>query len=154
MPNADAGGRAIAARLTRFVADHANARVYGSLGQLRYLSALRHCAGVVGNSSSGLIEAPGFGVGTVNIGDRQTGRLKAASVIDCAPRREAIAAALERLRSPAFRQSLDDMTNPYGEGGATERVVDVLRDHPLDGLLMKRFHDMALPRAAGSAMES
>lgn len=151
MPNADAGGRELRAQVARFVDDHPNARAYDSLGQLRYLSVLSHCAGVVGNSSSGLIEAPSFGVGTVNVGDRQTGRLKAASVIDCAPQQKAIRAALDQLFSPGFQRALAGVANPYGDGGASDRIIDVLRHHPLDGLLKKRFHDMAPSRADGLA---
>jgi UDP-hydrolysing UDP-N-acetyl-D-glucosamine 2-epimerase len=150
MPNADAGGREIAAQLSRFVARRANARTYESLGQMRYLSAMRHSAGVIGNSSSGLIEAPSFRVGTVNIGDRQTGRLKAASVIDCAAQPKAIEAALNQLFSPEFQAALADVTNPYGDGGAADRIVEVLRRYPLDSLLKKQFRDVELIRAKGS----
>lgn len=143
MPNADTGGRELAAMVNSFVASRENARVFTSLGQLRYLSCLKHVDGVVGNSSSGLIEAPSFGVGTVNIGDRQAGRLKAASVIDCAPERQAIEAALARLASAAFGEELKGAHNPYGEGGATAAILEVLRRHPLAGVLKKAFHDIA-----------
>lgn len=144
MPNADTGGRELARMVDAFVAGRANARSYTSLGQLRYLSCMQHVDGVVGNSSSGLIEAPSFGIGTINIGSRQTGRLKAASVIDCAPRQDAIEAALKRLFSAAFRHMLADVENPYGSGGATDEIVRALEEHPLEGLLKKRFHDIAL----------
>ena len=143
LPNADTGSRALAQQVTAFVAAHPMARAYTSLGQLRYLSCLRHVDGVVGNSSSGLAEAPSFGIPTINIGDRQQGRLRAASVIDCEPRREAIAAALAELASPAFRATLATSRNPYGEPGASGRIVEMLRTHPLDGLLKKSFHDLA-----------
>src|SRR5262249_29080825 len=96
--------------------------------------------GVVGNSSSGLTEAPSFRTGTLNIGDRQRGRLKAASVIDCPPDRGSIAAGLRTLLSPAFKATLATVSNPYGDGGASEKIVAVLRDHPLDGLVKKTFH--------------
>jgi GDP/UDP-N,N'-diacetylbacillosamine 2-epimerase (hydrolysing) len=97
---------------------------------------------VVGNSSSGLTEAPSFRIGTVNIGDRQRGRLKAVSVIDCEPDRESIGAALEQLYSPAFQAKLAGVRNPYGEGGASERIAAVLRTYPLDGILKKSFYDL------------
>ena len=87
-------------------------------------------------------------MGTVNIGDRQRGRLKASSVIDCAPQRDAILAAIHRLYTPAFRQALQASVNPYGQGGASEKIVKVLHDHPLDGIVKKVFHNFApVPRA-------
>ncbi len=144
MPNADTGGRVLIAMIEQFVANRPTARAYTSLGELRYLSCIRHVDGVVGNSSSGLTEAPSFGKGTVNIGDRQRGRLKAASVIDCKPDREAIGAALNQLFSPAFRATLTTVRNPYGEGGASEKIVRLLKDYPLDLILKKSFHDCAL----------
>ncbi len=144
MPNADTDGRALISMIEQFVAGHPNARAYTSLGQLHYLSCVRHVDGVVGNSSSGLAEVPSFGKGTINIGDRQRGRLKAESVIDCAPDRRSIAAALKRLYSPAFRAKLKTVRNPYGEGGASEKVVEVLQDYPLESIVKKTFYDLAL----------
>ncbi len=141
-PNADTGGRELASMIGRFVAVRKNARAFTSLGQFRYLSCMRHMDGVIGNSSSGLIEAPTLGIGTVNIGDRQAGRLKAASVIDCHPQEEAIQAALQRLFSQSFRESLNNCKNPYGEGGATESILKILRTHSLNGLIQKSFHDI------------
>lgn len=141
MPNADAGGRALARMVDEFVAAHPNARAYTSLGQLRYLSCMNQVDGVVGNSSSGLAEAPSLGVGTVNIGDRQRGRLKASSVIDCSPKRADIMAAIDGLYAPDFRQSLQPPRNPYGDGGASRRIVEILESHPFTNLLKKRFFD-------------
>jgi GDP/UDP-N,N'-diacetylbacillosamine 2-epimerase (hydrolysing) len=143
LSNADTHGRALSVMAEQYAAARANAHAYVSLGQIRYLSCLRHVDAVVGNSSSGLTEAPSFRVGTINIGDRQRGRLKAASVIDCAPDRSSIGAALGKLYSPAFRAGLAGVRNPYGEGGASERIVAVLRDHPLDGIVKKAFYDLA-----------
>ena len=142
MPNADTGGRELIEMIDRFVATHENARAFRSLGQLRYLSCVRHVDGVVGNSSSGLAEVPSFAKGTVNIGDRQRGRLKASSVIDCLPDRRSIAAALIKLYSPQFQLALKSAHNPYGEGGASEKVVQVIRDYPLDSILKKTFYDL------------
>ena len=142
LPNADTDGRVLFGMIEKFVADHANARAYASLGQLRYLSCLRHVDAVVGNSSSGLAEAPSFQKGTINIGDRQRGRLRAQSVIDCDPDRQSIAAALQRLYSPAFQTALKTVRNPYGEGGASEKIVRTLRDHPLESILKKSFYDL------------
>lgn len=144
MPNADTGGRLLFNMVTQFVASHPNARVYTSLGQLRYLSCVSHMDGVVGNSSSGLAEVPSFGKGTVNIGDRQRGRIKAGSVIDCMPDRFAISAALEQLYSKKFQEKLKIVQNPYGDGGASKRVVETLAGVSLEGILKKRFFDLPL----------
>jgi GDP/UDP-N,N'-diacetylbacillosamine 2-epimerase (hydrolysing) len=143
MPNADTGGRVLIDMVQQFVTDHANARAYTSLGQLHYLSCIRHVDGVIGNSSSGLAEVPSFAKGTVNIGDRQRGRLKAQSVIDCNPVRESIVAAVQRLYSPAFQSMLKTVRNPYGEGGASDRIVGILKELPLESILKKSFHDLA-----------
>jgi GDP/UDP-N,N'-diacetylbacillosamine 2-epimerase (hydrolysing) len=142
MPNADAGGRLLIDMIVRFVAEHTNSRAYTSLGQLRYLSCMQHVDAVVGNSSSGLAEAPSFAKGTVNIGDRQRGRLKASSVIDCDPDRNSIAAALQKVYSPAFQSTLPAVRNPYGDGGASERVLRIIQDYPLEFILKKSFHDL------------
>lgn len=143
MPNADTGGRLLIGMVEQFVASRSNSRAYVSLGDLRYLSCIRHVDGVIGNSSSGLTEVPSFGKGTVNIGDRQRGRLRAASVIDCEPNKRAIGAALQQLFSPGFRAAVMATRNPYGEGGASKKIVQVLRDFPLHSILKKSFHDFA-----------
>jgi GDP/UDP-N,N'-diacetylbacillosamine 2-epimerase (hydrolysing) len=142
MPNADTGGRALIREVESFVASRPNARAFTSLGQLRYLSCLQFVDGVVGNSSSGLTEVPSFRKGTINIGDRQRGRLRADSVIDCAPERAAIATAIGELYTPEFQARLGAVRNPYGEGGAADAIVDVLANHPLDTLTVKPFHDL------------
>lgn len=149
MPNADNGSRALGQMVADFVASHPQACAFASLGQLRYLSCLKLVDGVVGNSSSGLAEAPSLGVGTINIGDRQLGRLKASSVIDCLPQRLAITDAVRTLYSPAFRQTVQCTVNPYGQGGASEKIVRVLQDHPLDGIIKKSFYNIG-PAAAGA----
>ncbi|SEK59605.1 GDP/UDP-N,N'-diacetylbacillosamine 2-epimerase (hydrolysing) [Ectothiorhodospira marina] len=107
-----------------------------------YLSCLKHVNGVVGNSSSGLLEVPSFKKGTINIGDRQRGRLQAASVIDCEPERASITTALDELFSTEFQSQLPLVENPYGRGGgASEAIVKVLEQRSLDDLLKKRFYD-------------
>lgn len=145
MPNADTGGRELATMVDTFVATHPNARVYSSLGQLRYLSCMKFVDAVVGNSSSGLAEAPSMGIATVNIGDRQKGRLSAESVINCPPERQAIHAALQHLHAPEFRQTLASVVSPYGRAGASERIVQILKDYPLDGILKKSFYNLCFP---------
>jgi GDP/UDP-N,N'-diacetylbacillosamine 2-epimerase (hydrolysing) len=101
--------------------------------------------GVVGNSSSGLLEVPSFRKGTVNIGDRQGGRLKADSVIDCSPDRYAIGAAIQRLYSVEFQERLETVRNPYGDGGASEKIVRVLQTVQLNNILKKKFFDVSIP---------
>lgn len=141
MPNADTDGRVLKTMIEQFVAQHANSCAYTSLGQLRYLSCLAHVDGVVGNSSSGLLEAPSFQKGTINIGDRQRGRLQAASVINCEPTRESITTALKHLYSAGFHTGLRNVRNPYGEGGASEKILATLKSAALDGVLKKSFYN-------------
>lgn len=142
MPNADTDGRKLIAMVNDFVARHANARAFTSLGQLRYLSCIAHVDGVLGNSSSGLAEVPSFKKGTVNIGDRQRGRLQATSVIQCDPTQESISLAIQTLYSASFQSGLKQARNPYGDGGASEKILDVIKQIPLDGLVKKAFYDL------------
>lgn len=140
--NADPKASAIDAVFARWVDEnHARARLFTSLGFLRYLSLMTQAAAVVGNSSSGLIEAPAIGVPTVNIGERQAGRLRAASVIDCGEQRDQIVAALATALAAENRNRAATGTTPYGRSGASARIAALLRDLPLEGLLTKRFHD-------------
>ncbi len=149
MPNADNGGRELSSMVQAFVGLHPNARAYTSLGQLRYLSCLQHMDAVVGNSSSGLTEAPSMGIGTINIGNRQKGRLLASSVLNCEPNREDIREALTRLYQPEFQSIVANTVNPYGDGGASKKITEVLRFHSLDNLLKKSFFDIvAVPSNA------
>jgi len=142
MPNADTGSRSLMAIVTDFVNTHENSYVFNSLGQLLYLSCVSHVDGVVGNSSSGIAEVPSFNKGTINIGDRQKGRLQASSIINCEPNAESISEAISRLYSFDFQQKLPNVVNPYGEGGASSRILKVLREIPLEGLTKKTFRDI------------
>jgi GDP/UDP-N,N'-diacetylbacillosamine 2-epimerase (hydrolysing) len=142
MPNADTGGRKLSAMVSEFVERHSNACVFTSLGQLRYFSCLAQINGVVGNSSSGLLEAPAFNIGTINIGDRQKGRLKADSVIDCQPNSQDILKALGHLYSSEFQQTLKSVKSPYGTGGASGTIAKILADHPLENILKKQFYNL------------
>jgi GDP/UDP-N,N'-diacetylbacillosamine 2-epimerase (hydrolysing) len=142
MPNADTEGRVLFRKIEDFCARHPQARAYTSLGQLRYLSCVQHVDGVVGNSSSGLAEAPSLKKGTINIGDRQRGRIKAESVIDCEPNRDQIRVAMQRLFSEEFVHVTKQVVNPYGTGGAAEKIIAVLEDCRLDGILKKSFFDL------------
>ncbi len=141
-PNADTGHRAIVERIQSFVFKAGDqATLIKSMGQLNYLSAMKHVDAVVGNSSSGIIEAPGFRIGTLNIGHRQDGRIRAGSVIDCECTEGAILAGLETIYSPAFQEKLKTVKNPYGTGGASEKVLDVLRGTDVKQLIPKKFYD-------------
>ena len=151
MPNADTGGRELTRMVSDFVNSHDNASMYTSLGQLRYFSCLAQVDGVIGNSSSGLLEAPAFQIGTVNIGDRQKGRLKAESVIDCEPTKVDILEAIERLYSPTFKGSLDTVDSPYGNGGASRAIAQILAEHPLDNLLKKSFYNLSVSSTCQAA---
>jgi GDP/UDP-N,N'-diacetylbacillosamine 2-epimerase (hydrolysing) len=142
IPNADTDGRVLIRMVEQFVLQHVNARHYSSLGQLRYLSCIAHVDGVVGNSSSGLLEVPSFRKGTINIGDRQRGRLQASSVINCEPTRQSIAAALKRLYSADFQADLSQVRNPYGAGGASEKVVQTIKHYVIDDITKKPFYDV------------
>ncbi len=137
-PNADTGGRALSAALDIWAAQRPQrVHVHASLGQLRYLSLMARVDAVVGNSSSGLYEAPSFRVPTVNIGDRQRGRLSTASVVNCAPEREAIAAAIAQ----ALTLDCSAVVSPYGDGSAAARIVNVLAGlPPRADMLKKHFH--------------
>ena len=148
MPNADTGCKELTRMVEAFVASHPHAKAFTSLGQLRYLSCMKYVDAVVGNSSSGLTEAPSVGVGTVDIGDRQKGRLAADSVIHCEPTRDDIREALRRIYEPPFRSALPYIRNPYGNGGASRSIVEVIKGHALDHLLKKSFFDLPIPALA------
>lgn len=143
LPNADTDGRALIKMVEQFVAEHPNANSYSSLGQMRYLSCIAQVDGVVGNSSSGLTEVPSFKKGTINIGDRQRGRLQAESIINCEPNRASITTAFEKLYSNDFQAGLSQVNNPYGEGGASEKIVNVLKDYAISWIIKKVFHDLS-----------
>ena len=144
MPNADTDGRVIFNMIEKFVSNNQNSKAFTSLGQIRYLSCLNHVDGVIGNSSSGLLEVPTFKIGTINIGDRQKGRLKADSVIDCNPIEQSISNAIRKLYSEKFQQKLAHVKNHYGSGGASAAIVEILNEVSLDGILKKEFYNINL----------
>lgn len=141
LPNADTDGRILIEMVDQFAASHTNAHSFKSLGQMLYFSCITQVDGVVGNSSSGITEVPSFKKGTINIGDRQRGRLQARSIINCEPIRHNIASALKKLYSADFQSNLDQVTTPYGEGGASEAIVTVVKTISLQGILKKHFYD-------------
>jgi len=139
-PNADAEGDVIRALFAEFLQQRPKrAWFVESFGSMNYLAMLREARAVVGNSSSGLIETPGFRLPTVNIGDRQMGRTRGANVIDCTDDADAIEIAIRKAVDPAFRASLADMVNPYGDGKAAERIVTTLRDVTIDKRLVAKI---------------
>lgn len=143
--NADTNGRIINQMIDEYVSLHPEKSIaHTSLGQLRYLSAMQYIDGVIGNSSSGLIEAPSFKIGTINIGDRQRGRIKVKSVINCDSDIDSIHSALNELYSPAFQKQLQILENPYGNGNSSRKIVEIIRSFPLDGILKKKFYDIQL----------
>jgi len=137
-PNADAGSHNLMQRTRDFVKRHANARVFVNLDAVTYWSLLRHADLLLGNSSSGIMEAASFALPVVNVGLRQRGRERARNVLDAEPSTTSILEKVATARSAAFRESLRGMTNPYGDGHAAERIVRVLTTVPLEGILRKR----------------
>lgn len=140
--NADTEGKEINRLIEKFVSKKSNRIAFRSLGQLKYLSCMSQVDGVVGNSSSGLIEAPSFKKGTINIGDRQRGRLIASSVIECLPNCKSILNAIKKLYSKDFQNSLSAVVNPYGEGLASEKILTILKNVRFDNKIKKRFNDI------------
>ncbi|MDD6339118.1 MAG: UDP-N-acetylglucosamine 2-epimerase [Butyrivibrio sp.] len=142
--NADVDGKIINESLRQCADTHRNVLLYDSLGVRRYLSALSYAEFVIGNSSSGIIEVPSFGIPTINIGDRQKGRIQAESVINCEPLFEDIADAIEKARSLQFRNHIRNISNPYGDGKASDVIVDVTKDFLLNDKFetQKKFYDI------------
>jgi UDP-N-acetylglucosamine 2-epimerase (non-hydrolysing)/GDP/UDP-N,N'-diacetylbacillosamine 2-epimerase (hydrolysing) len=153
-PNADAGSRALIERTKSFLASRGRGAIFTNLDAVTYWSLLRETTILVGNSSSGIMETASFGLPTVNIGIRQQGRERARNVLDAAANQASILNAIEIAKSPQFRQSLAGMTNPYGDGHASEKIVEVLTRVPLNqDLLMKRHASpgVSLPAAKASS---
>jgi UDP-N-acetylglucosamine 2-epimerase len=147
--NADTGGNSINKMINKYVSDNPGRAVaFKSLGQRRYFSALRCVDAVVGNSSSGVIEAPSFGIPTVNVGDRQKGRIKAKSVIDCRTDAASISRAIDKAFSNSFRKICGCVANPYDGGdNVSSKIVEALKAFDLDkDFLKKRFHDIGVRR--------
>lgn len=144
--NADPDGLVINHLIDQFVKKNSSyAKSFNSMGQLRYLSTVNQVDAVIGNSSSGIIEAPSLKVGTLNIGDRQKGRVKAKSVIDCDPNRASIEEGLKKLYENKFLSTLDKVVNPYGSGGTSKRIVELIKsfDFDKDKILKKSFFDIS-----------
>ncbi|CCQ72688.1 UDP-N-acetylglucosamine 2-epimerase [Magnetospira sp. QH-2] len=144
--SADPGAAEMATILADFASGREDCWVVDHLGSENYLGLMKSAAAVVGNSSSGIIEAASFGLPVVNVGDRQKGRTRAANVIDVPYHTGRIADAILKAVSPGFRDGLADLGNPYGDGHAADRIVTRLRDEPLGAsLLIKEFIDLENP---------
>jgi len=139
-PNADAGSRELIACAREFVASHANSHVFVNLDALTYWSLLGQVDVFLGNSSSGIMETPSLALPTVNVGLRQQGRERAQNILDATPDVRAILEALRTAQSSAFRESLQGMSNPYGDGAASEKIVQVLSTVPLTQELLMKHH--------------
>ena len=143
MPNSDTGSKFIVDAINAFVARNPERSVaYKSLGVLRYLSVMKEVGAVVGNSSSGIVEVPSFGIPTLNIGDRQKGRLAADSVLNCDTDCRSILAGLERVLSPEFKGIASRTQNPYDKEGTALAIFDVISTYPLEQLNQKHFYDI------------
>lgn len=142
--NSDTDGRIINGMVDEYVLKNPEKSIcFSSLGQLRYLSALHYVDCVIGNSSSGLIEVPSFKIATVNIGDRQRGRIMGASVIQCSPEHNEIIKAIKKAISKNFKNSvLLNSINPYGKGNSSDLIVNTLKNIKLNNILKKRFYDL------------
>jgi UDP-hydrolysing UDP-N-acetyl-D-glucosamine 2-epimerase len=143
MPNADTKNAIIRRQITQYGQSQANVRILDNLGTRSYFSFMRVALAMVGNSSSGIIEAPSFSLPVVNVGTRQTGRLKAANVIDVGYPRNEIADGIRQAVSSSFHETLRNLKNPYGDGRAAERIIARLRNVSLDSsLIAKQFYDL------------
>ena len=148
-PNADTQGRSIIRAIDQYVKNHDHACVAVNLGTRAYFSLMKTAAAMVGNSSSGIIEAASFQLPVVNIGNRQRGRIHERNVLNVGYERNAILSGIRQVTTSEFRKSLDHLQNPYGDGQSAQRIVKTLRDVPLDRrLILKRFYDIPIPETA------
>ena len=143
MPNSDTGSQAIVDAINMFVTNNSDRAIaYKSLGIIRYLSVMKYAGAVVGNSSSGLLEVPSFGIPTLNIGDRQKGRMAADSVYNCETDKDSILKGLDMIMSPAFKKKATETQNPYEKANTSEEIFKVISTYPLDKLKQKHFYNL------------
>jgi UDP-hydrolysing UDP-N-acetyl-D-glucosamine 2-epimerase len=141
--NADTNGRVINQLCEKYAKKNSHKSVlFDSLGTLRYLSVMKVCDAIVGNSSSGIIEAPSVRTATINIGNRQKGRIQASSILNCEVNSDDIYALLNQVQLQEFKDTLKDITNPYGKGNASIQIADVLSKINVPSLLIKKFYDI------------
>ena len=142
-PNADTNGRILITMIDHYVRTHPHTTVaFTSMGQLRYLSTLQYVNAMVGNSSSGIIEMPSFKKATINIGNRQAGRLRVPSIVDCDPQKKSILDAFATVYSPSFQEQLSCIQSPYGTGNTAEKIIKILKTVTLSALIKKRFYSL------------
>ena len=142
LPNSDTDNYKIISSFRSFAHKNKNVYIFKSLGQINYYSLLAIVDGVVGNSSSGLLEVPSFKKGTINIGDRQKGRLKAKSIIDCNANSDSISKAISILYSKKFQKELKNVKNPYGNRGSSKKIFNILKKMSFRNLIQKNFYDI------------
>ena len=143
LPNSDTDGRVIVSKVKDYVNAHSGKSLaVTSLGKKRYYSALKYAFAVIGNSSSGLVEAPSFGIPTLNIGDRQKGRARGESIVDVATTYQDIKSGLQKALSADFRQIAASAKNPYEKTNTLQNIFDVLKNYPLDNIVKKHFYDI------------
>lgn len=143
MPNSDTGHTAIVNAINEYVSNHPNKAIaFKSLGVRRYLSTMKQVGAVVGNSSSGIVETPSFGIPTLNIGDRQKGRLEADSIVNCDTDHESIILGLQKVLSPEMQSRARHTVNPYEQPDTAQKIFDVISTYPLDNILQKHFYDL------------
>lgn len=142
--NADAGGRQINLMMEEYAEHRDNIQVFDSLGMIKYLSVVKYSEMVIGNSSSGLVEVPSFRIPTVNIGDRQKGRIRAESVIDCDEDTESIVRAIKKARTPEFRKQCSQVKNPYEGVRTSDTIVEIIKEKLFDKKveIKKKFYDI------------
>ena len=141
--NSDEGGRLINNMIDNYIKTSSKKAIaFTSLGQLRYLSALQYVDAVFGNTSSGIVEAPSFKIGTINIGTRQKGRVQALSVINSTNEKQSIQNAIGKLYSDEFQSQLQSVVNPYGKGNSSYNTKEILKNIDLDNIIKKSFWDM------------
>lgn len=143
MPNADEGGRTIGKMIREYtIANPNRSMTFSSVGQDNYLSLMKYASLMIGNSSSGIVEAPSFGIPVVNIGDRQRGRVKAGNIIDSGNSKQSIVNAIQKALSPAFQAKSKKVKNPYGDGNSVRQVIKILFRYKKLSSIKKQFFDL------------
>lgn len=141
--NSDAGGQIVSQKIRAYAEQHGNCKLFASLRSEVYTSVVANAAALMGNSSSGIVEAPALHVPTINIGDRQKGRLQANSIINCEPRMDEISGAIAELKSGSFQERMQDIQNPYGDGDVSKRICAQIKQALTEGIdLKKKFYDL------------
>jgi len=155
MPNSDTGGRIIFSKIREYVDKNSHSKTFVNLDRVIYLNLMRHAAAMVGNSSSGIVESPSFGLPVVNVGDRQRGRFLADNLISCGNGSSEIIQALERALDPAFTEFAKGCVNPHGDGYSSQRIVDLIESAELgEGVLKKNFFDIDMSGAMAASKSS